>query len=81
MKQQTRELLVTTRVAQHWQDDFEQKVDELITLVSKVDTEVHVQQASEMMDVYRTEKQPVTKGRKKKQPEGGRPFEFMVFRN
>ena len=46
MKQQTRELLVTTKVAQHWQADFEQKVDELMTIVSKVDNEEKVHDAS-----------------------------------
>lgn len=47
MKQQTRELLVTTKVAQNWQDDFEQKIDELMSIVSKVDTEQEVLRSSE----------------------------------
>jgi predicted nucleic acid-binding Zn ribbon protein len=82
MKQQkTRELLVTTKVAQHWQqEDFEQRVDELMNLVSKVDTEQKVQSSSEMLDVYQnTTHKP--KARRKKASTSDRPFEFMVFRN
>jgi len=80
MKQQkTRELLVTTKVAQNWQEDFDQKVDELISLVSKADTEANVHQAAEMLDVYHhTQK---SKTRKKKTTPTDRPFEFLVFRN
>jgi hypothetical protein len=82
MKQQTRELLVTTKVAQHWQDDFEQKIDELMSIVSKVDTEQQVLHSSEMLDVYHnTTRHAPKKGRKKKQATGDRPFEFLVFRN
>ena len=52
MKQQkTRELLVTTKVAQNWNDEFEQRVDELMAIVSKVDNEVELQHASELLDV------------------------------
>ncbi len=80
MKQQkTRELLVTTKVAQNWQDDFEQRVDELINLVSKVDTENQVQQATETLDVYHDTTRPNT--RKKKNNHHDRPFEFLAFRN
>ena len=82
MKQQTRELLVTTKVAQHWQDDFEQKIDELMSIVSKVDTEQQVLHSSEMLDVYHnTTRRTAKKGRKKKQVFSDRPFEFLVFRN
>ena len=82
MKQQTRELLVTTKVAQHWQDDFEQKIDELMSIVSKVDTEQQVMHSSEMLDVYHnTTRHSQKKGRKKKQVLQDRPFEFLVFRN
>jgi len=80
MKQQkTRELLVTTKVAQHWTDDFEQQVDDLISLVCKVDNEGQVQQATEMLDVYHTNK-PKASSRRKKMS-NVRPFEFLVFRN
>ena len=82
MKQQTRELLVTTKVAQHWQDDFEQKIDELMSIVSKVDTEQQVVRSSEMLDVYHNTTRHAKKaGRKKKTVIGDRPFEFLVFRN
>jgi hypothetical protein len=81
MKQQTRELLVTTKVAQHWQGDFEQKVDELMTIVSKVDNDQRVQDASETLDVYRNITQKKPKGGKRKKILGDKPFEFLVFRN
>ncbi len=83
MKQQARELLVTTKVAQHWQEDFEQKVEELMLIVSKVDNEKQVNVASEMMDVYhdKTEYTASAKPRKRKVRISGRPFEFLVFRN
>jgi hypothetical protein len=81
MKQQkTRELLVTTKVAQHWNDDFEQRVDELISLVSKVDTDDSMQLATETLDVYHNNTQK-PKGRRKKMAQQDRPFEFLVFRN
>jgi len=75
-------LLVTTKVAQNWQDDFDQKIDELMSIVSKVDTEQQVMRSSEMLDVYHnttTHRQKT--GRKKKQVFSDRPFEFLVFRN
>ncbi|MBS1585020.1 MAG: hypothetical protein JSS82_05685 [Bacteroidetes bacterium] len=82
MKQQTRELLVTTKVAQNWQDDFDQKIDELMSIVSKVDTEQQVMRSSEMLDVYHNATRHRQKGgRKKKQVISDRPFEFLVFRN
>lgn len=81
MKRTSRELLVTTKVAQHWQNDFEQKVEELIAVVSKIDTEDQVQHASETMDVYHATPVKAKKGRKKKSLPAERPFEFLVFRN
>ncbi|HRO41925.1 MAG TPA: hypothetical protein PL009_03780 [Flavipsychrobacter sp.] len=80
MKQQkTRELLVTTKVAQKWNEDFELRVEELINLVSKVDTDTTVQHATETLDVYHnTQKQKV---RRRKTSQSDRPFEFLVFRN
>jgi hypothetical protein len=80
MKQTSRELLVTTKVAQHWHADFEQKVDELISIVNKVDNDEQVVHASETMDVYRSGKKSA-RGRKKKAVPSNRPFEFLVFRN
>ncbi len=82
MKQQkTRELLVTTKVAQNWQkEDFEQRVDELMNLVNQVDTDQKVQGASEMLDVYHNSKHK-PKAKRKKLIASDRPFEFMVFCN
>jgi len=81
MKQQTRELLVTTKVAQHWHGEFEQKVDELLAIVSKVDNEQKVQDAAETLDVYRNITQKKPKNGKRKKAHADRPFEFVVFRN
>ena len=81
MKQQTRELLVTTKVAQNWQDDFDQKVEELMKIVSKVDNETKTQQATEMLDVYHTSTQKSKPRRKKKILQNDRPFEFIVYCN
>jgi hypothetical protein len=81
MKPQTRELLVTTKVAQHWQADFEQRVDELMSIVSKVDTEQHVLKVTEVLDVYHNTTQKPQKSRKRKLLQGDRPFEFLAFRN
>ena len=81
MKQTTRELLVTTKVAEKWQDDFEQRVEELITVISKIDTDESVVLASETMDVYRAKNKNAKKSRKRKADMESRPFEFLVFRN
>jgi len=81
MKQQkTRELLVTTKVAQSWNEDFGQRVDELMNIVTKVDNEEQMQQASEILDVYNNRKHRLSKRRKKINPQE-KPFEFLVFRN
>lgn len=81
MKQTSRELLVTTKAAQNWQEqDFEQRVEELMAVVNKVDTDEQVEQASELMDVYRTKSKP-KKSKRKKADSTDRPFEFLVFRN
>jgi hypothetical protein len=83
MKQQTRELLVTTKVAQHWQEDFDQKVDELILVVSSIDNDKHVLNTCEILDVYQKSKQKTVKaGKRRKSVDlSDRPFEFLVFRN
>lgn len=81
MKQQkTRELLVTTKVAQNWNDDFEQRVDELMNIVSRVDNDVQLLHVSEMLDVYHNSTSK-PKARRKKATQSDRPFEFLVFRN
>ncbi len=81
MKQQkTRELLVTTKVAETWSDDFEQRVDELICLVNKVDTDRNLQNVTETMDVYHNSTHK-PKVRRKKSLQSDRPFEFLAYRN
>ncbi len=82
MKQQVRELLVTAKVAQNWQGHFDQKVEELMAIVNKVDTDKRVLEAGEVLDVYHKTKQKPAKARKKKLTDSSdRPFEFLVFRN
>ncbi len=80
MKPQARELLVTTKVAQNWHDEFDQKVDELMAIVGKIDNEANVSNASEMLNVYRNSTKPSNRKRKKI-IHSDRPFEFLVFRN
>lgn len=82
MKQSTRELLVTTKVAQSWHDDFDRNVDELMELFSKIDDEKHVDSATELLNVYHNTTQEAQKSAKrKKMVQNDRPFEFLVFRN
>lgn len=79
MKQTTRELLVTTKVAQSWRDDFDSNVDGLMSIVSKVDNQEQVEKATEQMDVYHNSVEQSSSTNKKSV--GERPFEFTVFRN
>lgn len=81
MKQKTRELLVTTKVAQNWQEDFDQKIEELMVIVGKVDNEGNLQQSTEMLDVYHTSSGKPKARKKKKVLQKDRPFEFLVFCN
>ena len=82
MKQQVRELLVTAKVAQNWEGQFDQRVDELMEIVNKVDTDTQILHASELLDVYRKPKPKLTRGKKKKLSDcAEKPFEFLVFRN
>ena len=82
MKQQVRELLVTAKVAQNWHEHFSEKVEELMLLVNKVDTDKQVLGATELLDVYHKAKQKTPKVRKKKLSDCcEKPFEFLVFRN
>jgi hypothetical protein len=81
MKHKTRELLVTTKVAQHWHDDFEHKVDELMALISKIDNEQGVEEASETMDVYHNSTRRSKAASRKKLVQHDKPFAFLVFRN
>jgi hypothetical protein len=82
MKQYSRELLVTAKVAQGWQGSFEQNVDQLITIVSQIDNEQQVRDAGELIDVYHKKSHKPRKTKRRKQDENNiRPFEFLVFRN
>ena len=82
MKQQVRELLVTAKVAQNWDSQFNEKVEELMDLVNKVDTEKQVYESGELLDVYHKTKHTPAKLRKKKFNEyEQKPIEFLVFRN
>ncbi len=82
MKQQVRELLVTAKVSQNWQGHFNEKVEELMALVNKVDTDKHVLEAGELLDVYKKVKQKPARNRKRKLTDSSeKPFEFLVFCN
>ena len=81
MKQQIRELLVTAKVAQNWEGHFEQRVDELMELVSRVDNDKQIQIAAELLDVYRKVQQRPLIAKRKRTAESEKPFEFLVFRN
>ncbi len=82
MKQQVRELLVTAKVAQNWNTEFNERVEELMLLVNKVDTDKQIFEAGELLDVYHKTKQTPAKLRKRKLSDiSDKPFEFLVFRN
>jgi hypothetical protein len=82
MKQQVRELLVTTKVAEQWKENFDDKVEELMALVNKVDSEKQVLHVSELLDVYhKTRHKPRIKRKKLVDACCEKPFEFLVFRN
>jgi hypothetical protein len=82
MKQQVRELLVTAKVAQNWHGHFNEKVEELMVLVNKVDTDKHVLETGELLDVYKKVKQKPIRNRKRKLNDCfQKPFEFLVFCN
>jgi capsular polysaccharide biosynthesis protein len=82
MKQQVRELLVTAKVAQNWKDHFNEKVEELMVLVNKVDTYKQVLESGELLDVYHKTKLKPAKLQKKKLSDCcEKPFEFLVFCN
>lgn len=80
MKQTTRELLVTAKAAQSWEDSFDSNVDGLMSIVSRVDNEEHVKKVTELMDVYGNKAEEETPASKKSVPTG-RPFEFTLYRN
>lgn len=81
MKQTTRELLVTTKVAESWQQNFDSNVEGLMSIVSKVDNHDHVDKVTELLDVYHNSKDTSLSPDPHKKINSGRPFEFTVFRN
>jgi len=82
MKQQVRELLVTAKAAQNWEGQFDKNIDDLMEIVSKVDTDKNILQAGELLDVYRKTKEKTSKNTKRKHTDNAdKPFEFFVFRN
>ncbi len=82
MKSQVRELLVTAKFAQSWHGQFNEKVEELMGIVNKIDTDKQILGAGELLDVYNKKKQKPAKLRKKKTSDCcDKPFEFMIFCN
>lgn len=81
MKQTIRELLVTTKVAESWEQNFDSNVDGLMSLVSKVDNETHVENCTELLDVYHSKVEDKSDTQTNKKPHSAKPFEFTVFRN
>lgn len=67
------------KVAQNWQNDFERKVEELMDIVTKVDTDNNVQ-SSEILDVYANPSKP-NWPKKKNGNQANMLFTFQVFRN
>ena len=80
MRKYTRELLVTSKIADTWRNNLEQKIEELIDVVWHVHDEDQVHKAVELLDVYpkRSKKNNKTANRKLK---SNRPFQFVVCRN
>ncbi len=82
MNQQVRELLLTARAAENWNEQFNEKVEELMSLVSKIDTEQQISNAGEIMDVYhKTKMRPQLPLNKKSNDCCDKPFKFIVFCN
>ena len=79
MNQQVRELLITSKEAKNWEEDFNEHVTALMTIVSKVDTENHINSAGEWVDVY--QKTIIISADCPIKERNEKPFEFLVFRN
>ncbi|MBS1615534.1 MAG: hypothetical protein JST06_05390 [Bacteroidetes bacterium] len=83
MEKKSRELLLTTKAAEKWQEQFDAQVDSILETISKLDTQKQVEQATEVMDVYHHSaidaRHHVKRGRRL--IIGERPFEFLTFRN
>lgn len=67
-----------TRTAQQWQDDFDERVADLMEILCKVDNEQQVSRATETINVYKESDAPPGKTKSKQQ---ARPFQFVTFRN
>lgn len=84
-KHATRELLLITKATTQWHSDFDKNVDELMELMSKVDTEKHVTQSAEVLDVYHhalpENPGPSARNKRRTTTAQQRPFEFLTFRN
>ena len=82
MKQHVREILVTAKVAQTWDDHFNERVEELMSLVNKIDTDKQILESGELLDIYRKNKMKASRIRRKKIGNSAdKPFEFLVFCN
>ncbi len=83
MPNHSRELLLTTKVAEKWQEHFDEQVDAIIDTINRIDTLDVVARTSEVMDVYHHtaihSKRHAKRG--KRIVFGDRPFEFLTFRN
>lgn len=67
-----------TRTAQQWQDDFDERVADLMDVLCKVDNEQQVTRATETITVYKESEATIAKGKGRKP---ARPFQFTAFRN
>lgn len=81
MKNQTREVLLMTRTAQQWQDDFEEKIAELMEIIGKVDTKEQFKLTTETMNVYHETPDTTNALKRTKIAARKRPFQFTAFMN
>ncbi len=81
MRKYTRELLVTAKVAENWNTNLEQKIEELIEIVYHVHNEEKVNLAAELLDVYPKKRKKANDVANPKSTKARRPFQFMVCRN
>ena len=80
-KQRSRELLLNTKVAQKWNKPFDMNIDELMELVTKIDTSSHIEHAAEILDVYSRKRKSIKIKKRKAIDADERPFEFLVHNN
>jgi len=77
----SRELLLTTKAAQKWEKNFDENVETLLKLVSKIDTPQQRVRVTEIMDVYNKKHHPLKYEKRTSQKKDQRPFEFIVTCN